>query len=96
MIKITRTERVRGAMAETIAMGLVGKGVVAMIMPRRHVRLWRFGPRWYRRLVKHTSRRPLLIRAVAAFEFVLGMVWVYRITQRSAPGRPRGKNWGKN
>jgi hypothetical protein len=91
MIRITRTERVRGAIAETLAMGLIGQAAVAMAMPRRHVRLWRFGPRWYRRLVKRTSHRPLLVRTVAAFEFALGMIWVYRITQRSAPDRQRRK-----
>jgi hypothetical protein len=37
--------------AELAAMVVIGDGVIALVAPRRHSLLWRFGPEGYRRLM---------------------------------------------
>ncbi len=71
---------------ETLAIGMVGDGVVAGTFARRHIMLWDFAraPRWYRRLVRSTAERPWLVRAIATAQAGLGMWWVYRLTRRHA------------
>lgn len=67
---------------ETAALLLVGDGVVALLQPRRHVRLWRLGPAPWRRLMRAFERRPLLTAGLGALEAALGL-WI------AARQRPR-------
>lgn len=60
---------------ESIAILAVGDGVVAIIAPRRHMLLWRFGPGGYRRLMEGFAERPLLVRALASVEIGVG-IWL--------------------
>ncbi len=53
----------------------IGDGVVALIAPRRHSLLWRFGPEGYKRAVEVFAERPALIRILAAAE-IAGGLWL--------------------
>jgi hypothetical protein len=59
--------------AELIAMLAIGDGVVALVAPRRHSLLWRFGPESYQRAMKEFAERPALVRLLAATEVGLGL-----------------------
>jgi hypothetical protein len=58
---------------ELLAMLLVGDGVIAVVAPRRHSHLWKFGPEGYRRAVEAFAERPDLTRLLAAAEVGLGL-----------------------
>lgn len=60
---------------ECLAMAMIGDGVLAMIEPTRHTRLWESGPRWWRALVDPFLDRPALMRAIGAGETALG-IWL--------------------
>jgi len=74
----------RGAAQETLAMGLVGDGIIAAAMPERHVMLWEFGPSWQRRAVRWTAQRPWLVRMIALTEAAAAAFWIWRLTACSA------------
>jgi hypothetical protein len=61
--------------AELAAMVVIGDGVIALVAPRRHSLLWRFGPEGYRRLMETFAGRPALVRVLAAVE-VAGGLWL--------------------
>ena len=56
----------------------IGDGVVALIAPRRHSLLWRFGPRGYKRTEEGFAQCPNLVRVLAAAEIGGGMWLVFR------------------
>ncbi len=58
---------------ELIAMLVIGDGVIALVAPRRHSLLWRFGPEGYRRAMEAFAERPALVRALAAAEICAGL-----------------------
>jgi hypothetical protein len=60
---------------EVIAMLMIGDGTLALVAPRRHMLLWRFGPESYKRLAEAFARRPALTRLLAAVE-VAGGLWL--------------------
>ncbi|MEW6638616.1 MAG: hypothetical protein AB1425_17580 [Actinomycetota bacterium] len=60
---------------ELIAMLAIGDGVIALVAPRRHSLLWRFGPEGYRRAMEAFAERPALTRVLAAVE-VAGGLWL--------------------
>jgi hypothetical protein len=55
------------------AMLAIRDGVVALIAPRRHSLLWRFGPEGYKRTVERFAQCPNLVRVLAAAEIGGGM-----------------------
>lgn len=61
--------------AECLAMLMIGDGVLALVEPRRHLRLWEDGPSWWRGLVEPFVRRPNLTRCLGAGEIALG-IWL--------------------
>lgn len=65
----------RSRLAETTAMLMIGDGVLAMIAPREHVRLWQRGPAGFEKLMKRFEQRPGLTRTVGAIEAGLG-IWL--------------------
>jgi len=89
MSTMKRKRLLRGASEESWATMLVGTGVVALLMPQRHIRQWKFGPRWWRRIVRRLARHPLLVRLIALAETALGLYWVYRVTERSQDKQKR-------
>lgn len=62
---------------ETVAMLMIGDGLLAMIWPRGHVSIWRNGPPAWRRMFDVFAERPALTAAVGAAETVVGL-WLAR------------------
>ncbi len=55
------------------AMLAIGDGVIALVAPRRHSLLWRFGPEGYKELMEGFAERPNLVRLLAAAEIGIGL-----------------------
>lgn len=60
---------------ESLAIVLIGDGVVALLDPDRHNRLWKRGPEPYRKAMEAFVQRPGLTRLLSALEIGLG-VWL--------------------
>jgi hypothetical protein len=60
---------------ETLAIGMIGAGIIGAIRPKRHMRLWRFGPDPYRNFIDTLADRPNMARLMHAAEAGLG-VWL--------------------
>jgi hypothetical protein len=61
---------------------LRGDGVVGLLNPQRHTRLWRHGPDTYRRILDGLLERPGLTRVLSAAEVAAG-VWVAQRAEAS-------------
>lgn len=48
---------------ETMALLLIGDGIISVLEPRRHTRLWSRGPRMYANAMRPLERKPLLAQA---------------------------------
>lgn len=59
--------------SELLGIMLVGDGVVAMMRPRRHMRLWTLRAPGLHEMAVGFERRPGLTRAVAAAEIAAGL-----------------------
>lgn len=60
---------------ESLAMMMIGDGLLAVVDPDRHVRLYMKGPAWWRRLLNAFAERPGMTRALGAAAVGLG-VWL--------------------
>ena len=63
---------------ELMAILLIGDGVVALLQPQRHVRLWTFGPASYRGFMQAFVQRPGMTQLLSAIELGLGIWWASR------------------
>jgi hypothetical protein len=73
------------AAKESLAILMVGDGVIAALMPRRHVMLWSFGPDWWTGFVRAASERPWAIRASALVAAGTGLWWAWRLAESRSP-----------
>ena len=62
-------------MKELLAMLIIGDGIIALLFPRRHCLLWKFGPQPYRDLMQEFAARPGMTRLLGAMEAALG-IWL--------------------
>ena len=62
-------------LVETLAIGMIGAGIIGAIRPKRHMRLWRFGPNAYRDFIDAIADRPKTARLMHIAEAGLG-VWL--------------------
>ena len=69
---------IRQRATEIAALLMVGDGIVGMLQPERHTRLWQSGPGPYRAAMKQFVRHPGLTRVVAAAEAAAGLWWASR------------------
>jgi hypothetical protein len=60
---------------EALAMTMIGDGLLALVDPDRHVRLYMKGPAWWRRFLNTFAERPGMTRALGAAELGLG-IWL--------------------
>jgi hypothetical protein len=60
---------------ECAAMMMIGDGVLAVVEPHGHLRVWERGPSWWQALMRPFADRPGLTRLVGASEVALG-VWL--------------------
>ena len=63
---------------EIAAMTIIGEGIIAAVYPRRHVLLWKFGPKKYQKFIEATAKRPNLIRIAAGAGAGLGLLWAFK------------------
>lgn len=59
--------------SELVALMMIGDSVMGFVAPRRHMLLWRFGPKGYKKMVQGFAERPGLVRFLAAVEFGGGL-----------------------
>jgi hypothetical protein len=59
--------------AETLAIVMIGDGVLSLAQPRRHVELWNAGPEPWRNVCSFFEQRPLLTMTVGAASIVAGL-----------------------
>src|SRR5262245_39226105 len=71
---------------ETVAMAMIGDGVLALLEPERHCRLWELGPRGLRQGVRWCAEHPAATRLVGALELGLG-IWLGSRQQGTGPRR---------
>lgn len=57
---------------ECVGIVLIGDGIVGLLNPRRHSRLWKNGPRSYRAMMQFFIERPNFLRVLSAVEAALG------------------------
>ncbi|MFO7655143.1 MAG: hypothetical protein R6X25_15190 [Candidatus Krumholzibacteriia bacterium] len=58
---------------ETVAIAMVGDGLLALVEPERHVRLWNSGPGLWRSAMDPFEKRPMVTRATAVAQVGLGL-----------------------
>jgi len=75
-------KRVQRRVVESLAILMIGDGFLTAIQPRRHVLLWKGGPRFWRDFMKAFLRRPGLTQVLGATAVGLGL-WLAR---RQQPG----------
>lgn len=69
---------VQQRIAEIAALLLIGDGMVGMLQPERHTRLWRRGPAPYRAAMEPFVRHSWLPRILGAVETGAGLWWASR------------------
>ena len=58
---------------ELLALGMIGDGIVSLLAPRGHYKLWSSGPGWQCHCLDAFIQRPHLIRAIGALELLAGL-----------------------
>lgn len=69
---------VQQRIAEIAALLLIGDGMVGMLQPERHTRLWRRGPTPYRAAMEPFVRHRWLSQVLGAMETGVGLCWASR------------------
>jgi hypothetical protein len=62
---------------ETLGMAMIGDGVLGIVAPVEHCRLWQSGPPWWQRMIRPFLEHPGATRCLAAAELGLGL-WLAR------------------
>jgi hypothetical protein len=75
----------RSRLAELTAIMMIGDGVLAVIAPKEHLRLWQKGPTGWKKVVRRFERRPGLTRTLGAVEIALG-IWLAKAQYRKRKG----------
>ena len=70
---------------ESLAMMMAGDGIVTLVDPKRHVRLWQKGPEVCRRMLQPFVEHPGWTRVLAALELGAG-IW---LAERQHPVSPK-------
>lgn len=78
----------RALITELLAMLMIGDGIIALLYPTSHPRLWRAGPPSWEAAMTIFARRPGMTRMLAAVEIGAGL-WLAarqqpRTTDRSS------------
>ncbi|MEP7343279.1 MAG: hypothetical protein ABI977_36485 [Acidobacteriota bacterium] len=63
---------------ELLALWMVGEGIIGSLRPERYMRLWRFGPKAYRKFIDALTDHPNATRMVCAAEAGIGLWWALR------------------
>ena len=63
---------------ETLAMVMIGDGILTFVNPRRHAKLWQAGPEPWRKSMRYLVDNPDLTRWLGAGEAALGFWLAFR------------------
>ena len=63
---------------EVVALSMIGDGVLGLVVPKRHMLLWSFGPEGYKKVMRGFARRPGLVRSLAAVQVAGGLLLALR------------------
>ncbi|HEX4999358.1 MAG TPA: hypothetical protein VFY29_14115 [Terriglobia bacterium] len=69
-----KTKRIK----EIVALTMIGDGLLSAVDPKRHVGLWRVGPRPLLRLTDRLLRKPGLTRILGVAAVAGGVWWASR------------------
>lgn len=67
---------------ELLAIWMLGEGVVGSLRPKRYMRLWRFGPKAYRKFIDRITDHPNATRLACAAEAGVGLWLALRQTSK--------------
>ena len=62
-------------MKETLAILIMGDGVVALVSPREHSLLWEVGPEGVRKVARYFAENPNHLRLIGAAQIARGL-WI--------------------
>jgi len=79
---------IKNRILETVAMAIIGDGLLCLVSPRRHLSLWMSGPRWWQRTWKSFVRFPGLTRTLGMFGIGFG-IW---LAWKQEPQIPRTRD----
>jgi hypothetical protein len=68
----------RKRILETLAMAIIGDGVVEVVAPRPHSLLWETGPEAARKTARFFAENPNLMRALGLAEIAFGLWLAFR------------------
>jgi hypothetical protein len=68
-----KSELVTRRLIETAALFLIGDGIMGLIKPRWHSRLWHFGPNLAKAATEELAEHPKTARAIYALEVGIGI-----------------------
>jgi hypothetical protein len=69
---------------ESIAMMMIGDGVLGIAHPKEHCLVWLRGPKSWRRTVRWFVQHPHITRAIGVGETVVGLWWSFRLRPTQA------------
>jgi hypothetical protein len=73
--RINQEQMVGRRLTECVAMMMIGDAALAMLEPRRHMKLWERGPQWWQSIVRPFAENQSMTRWVGAAELLAG-VWL--------------------
>ena len=63
---------------ETVAVLIIGDGVIALLAPREHSLLWEIGPEGVRKLIRFFADNPSYLRILGATQLAFGAWLAFR------------------
>lgn len=67
---------------ETVAVGMIGDGVIGLLQPEQHIARWESGPAWWQRALRPFVGNARNTRTFAAAEIVAGVALVWALPPR--------------
>ncbi len=75
-------------LTEMAAIMMIGDGLLTLMEPKRHVKLWRDGPEWWKAAMNEFLDHPAATRALAGVELAAGL-WLAHHAQEHAASSDR-------
>jgi hypothetical protein len=73
-------------LVECVAMLMIGDGILAVIMPERHMKVWHKGPHLWEMMMRQFIKRPEMTRWLGAVELATG-IWLAQKVDPDADGK---------
>jgi len=73
-MQATWTRRIK----ETLAILVIGDGVIALVWPSEHSLLWEVGPEGARKVARFFAENPNYLRLIGAAQIAFGLLYALR------------------